>query len=155
MPGERNTDMTREPLDFWQDHSIKYLEMAFKTNRMEPLEAPDGIGRHTGDCGDTVELSLKLRDTIIVQIAFQVQGCINTVASANAVAELIEGRPIGDAWELTPEKVIEFLETLPRGHHHCAELAVGALYRALADARSNQREPWRKMYAKGASPFRP
>lgn len=147
--------MTREPLDFWQDHSIKYLEMAFKTNRMEPLEAPDGIGRHTGDCGDTVELSLKLRDTTIVQIAFQVQGCINTVASANAVAELIEGRPIGDAWELTPEKVIEFLETLPRGHHHCAELAVGALYRALADARSNQREPWRKMYAKGASPFRP
>jgi nitrogen fixation NifU-like protein len=155
MPGERNTDMTREPFDFWQDHSIKYLEMAFKTNRMEPLEAPDGIGRHTGDCGDTVELSLKLRDTTIVQIAFQVQGCINTVASANAVAELIEGRPIGDAWELTPEKVIEFLETLPRGHHHCAELAVGALYRALADARSNQREPWRKMYAKGASPFRP
>lgn len=147
--------MIREPLDFWQDHSIKYLEMAFKTNRMEPLEAPDGIGRHTGDCGDTVELSLKLRDTTIVQIAFQVQGCINTVASANAVAELIEGRPIGDAWELTPEKVIEFLETLPRGHHHCAELAVGALYRALADARSNQREPWRKMYAKGASPFRP
>ena len=155
MPGEENTDMTREPFDFWQDHSIKYLEMAFKTNRMEPLEAPDGIGRHTGDCGDTVELSLKLRDTTIVQIAFQVQGCINTVASANAVAELIEGRPIGDAWELTPEKVIEFLETLPRGHHHCAELAVGALYRALADARSKQREPWRKMYAKSASPFRP
>jgi nitrogen fixation protein NifU and related proteins len=45
--------------------------------------------------------------------------------------------------------VIEFLETLPRGHHHCAELAVGALYRALADLRGKQREPWRKLYAKG------
>jgi nitrogen fixation NifU-like protein len=147
--------MTREPFDFWQHHSIKYLEMAFKTERMEPIDEPDGIGRHTGDCGDMVELSLKLRGTTIVQVAFQVQGCMNTVASANAVAELVEGRPIGDAWDLTPEKVIEFLETLPRSHHHCAELAVGALYRALADARSKQREPWRKMYAKSASPFRP
>ncbi len=73
---------------------------------------------------------------------------MNTVASANAVAELIEGKPIEDAWELTPERVIDFLETLPKGHHHCAELAVGALYRALADARSKQREPWRKMYRK-------
>jgi nitrogen fixation NifU-like protein len=50
--------------------------------------------------------------------------------------------------------VIEFLETLPKGHHHCAELAVGALYRALADARGKQQQPWRKMYDKGGVPFR-
>jgi nitrogen fixation NifU-like protein len=147
--------MSQKPFDFFQDHSLKFLEMALKTDRLEPLADPDGIGRHTGDCGDTVEMFLKLQGEIIVQVAFQVQGCLNTVASANAVAELIEGRPIADAWELTPEKVIEFLETLPRGHHHCAELAVGALYRALADARSKQQQPWRKMYAKGGSPFRP
>jgi nitrogen fixation NifU-like protein len=147
--------MAKETSDFWQDHSIKYLEMAFKTDRMEPLEEPDGIGRHTGDCGDTVEIFLKLRGNTIVQVAFRVQGCRNTIASANAVAELIEGRPIGEAWDVTPERVIEFLETLPGSHFHCAELAVGALYRALADARSNQREPWRKMYSKGSSPLRP
>ena len=144
--------MTREQFDFWQDHSVKYLEMALKSDRMEPLEDPDGEGRHTGDCGDTVAISLKLQGEVIGQMAFQVQGCMNTVASANAVAELVEGRPLADAWELTPERVIDFLETLPKGHHHCAELAVGALYRALADARSKQREPWKKMYRKsGAS----
>jgi nitrogen fixation NifU-like protein len=120
--------------------------MALKTDRMEQLADPDGIGRHTGDCGDTVEMFLKLQGDTIAQVAFQVQGCMNTVASSNAVAELIEGKRIGDAWELTPEKVIEFLETLPKGHHHCAELAVGALYRALADARSKQQHPWKKMY---------
>jgi nitrogen fixation NifU-like protein len=140
--------MTKEQFDFWQDHSVKYLEMALKSDRMEPLENPDGEGRHTGDCGDTVAISLKLQGEVIGQVAFQVHGCMNTVASANAVAELIEGRPLADAWELTPERVIDFLETLPKGHHHCAELAVGALYRALADARSKQREPWRKMYGK-------
>jgi nitrogen fixation NifU-like protein len=145
--------MTDEKFDFWQDHSIKYLEMALKSDRMEPLENPDGEGRHTGDCGDTVAMFLKLRGKTIAQVAFQVQGCMNTVASANAVAELIEGKPIEEAWELTPEKVIAYLETLPKGHHHCAELAVGALYRALADVRSKQRDPWKKMYSKGGSPL--
>jgi nitrogen fixation NifU-like protein len=140
--------MNTKPFDFWQDHSERYLEMAFRTDRMEPLEAPDGLGRHTGECGDTVTLALKLRGEMIAQVAFQVEGCRNTVASANAVAEMTEGRPLADAWEITPERVIEYLETLPADHHHCAELAVGALYRALADARSAQREPWRKMYRK-------
>jgi nitrogen fixation NifU-like protein len=141
--------MTQKPFDFFQDHSLKFLEMAFKTDRLEPLADPDGIGRHTGDCGDTVEIFLKLRGATIAQVAFQVRGCMNTVASANAAAELIEGQSIDAAWELTPERVIEFLETLPKDHHHCAELAVGALHRALADARSKQQQPWRKMYTKG------
>jgi nitrogen fixation protein NifU and related proteins len=148
MGSQDRTGMTNESFDFWQDHSLKYLEMALKSDRMEPLDDPDGEGRHTGDCGDTVAMFLKLRDSTIAQVAFQVRGCMNTVASANAVAELIEGRPIGEAWELTPERVIEFLETLPKAHHHCAELAVGALYRALADVRSKQREPWKKKYQK-------
>jgi nitrogen fixation NifU-like protein len=141
--------MIKDPFDFWQNHSIKYLEMAFKTDRLEPLEEPNAEGRHTGDCGDTVKMVLKLQGNIIAQVAFQVQGCMNTVASANAVAELIEGKSVDAAWELTPEKVIDFLETLPKGHHHCAELAVGALYRALADARSKQK-PWKKMYLKSS-----
>lgn len=70
--------MTEEQFDFWQDHSIKYLEMAFKTDRMEPLEHPDGEGRHTGVCGDTVAMSLKLRGEMVEQVAFEVQGCMNT-----------------------------------------------------------------------------
>jgi nitrogen fixation protein NifU and related proteins len=147
--------MTKEPFDFWQDHSIKFLEMAFKSDRMEPPADPDGEGRHTGACGDTVAIFLKLQGTTIRQMTFQVQGCMNTVACANAVAELIEGKPIDEAWELTPKRIMNFLETLPDSHHHCAELAVGALYRALADVRSNQREPWKKKYQKSSSPFRP
>jgi nitrogen fixation NifU-like protein len=147
--------MTKEQFDFWQDHSVKYLEMAFKSDRMEPLADSDGEGRHTGDCGDTVAIFLKLRGQTIAQVAFQVQGCMNTVASANAVAELIEGKSLSEAWELTPERVIDFLETLPKAHHHCAELAVGALYRALADVRSTEQQPWRKMYRRGGAPFQP
>jgi nitrogen fixation NifU-like protein len=140
--------MAEKPFDFLQDHSTAFLEMAFATDRMEPLESPDGEARHTGDCGDTVTMSLKLGGGVIARVAFQVQGCLNTVASANAVAELVEGRSPAEAWEVTPERVIDFLQTLPPGHHHCAELAVGALHRALADMRSKQRDPWKKLYGR-------
>ena len=138
-----------KPFDFWQDHSAVFLEMAFKSDRMEKMAHPDGEAIHTGECGDTVTIGLKLDGRVIARVAFQVQGCLHTVASANAVAELIEGRPPADAWDITPERVIEFLHTLPKNHHHCAELAVGALHRALADLRTKQRDPWRKMYARG------
>ena len=140
--------MTEKPFDFLQDHSAAFLEMAFATDRMEPLESPDGEARHTGDCGDTVTMSLKLGGGVIARVAFQVKGCLNTVASANAVAELVEGRSPAEAWEVTPERVIDFLQTLPPGHHHCAELAVGALHRALADMRGKQRDPWKKLYGR-------
>lgn len=144
--------MTEKKFDFWQDHSIHYLEMALKSDRLEPLENPDGEGRHTGECGDTVAMFLKLRGATIAQVGIQIQGCMNTFASANAVAELIEGRSIEEAWNVTPDQVAEFLKTLPKDHYHCAELAVGALYRALADVRSKQREPWKKIYSNGGSP---
>jgi len=62
-----------------------------------------------------------------------VQGCRNTVACSNTVADFAEGQSSEEAWDITPEQVIEFLETLPRDHYHCAELCVGAFYLALVD----------------------
>lgn len=88
-----------KPFDFLQDHSAVFLEMAFKSDRMEKLQHPDGEAGHTGDCGDTVSMALKLAGGVIARVAFHVQGCLNTVASANAVAELVEGKPPADAWE--------------------------------------------------------
>ncbi|MEW6258570.1 MAG: iron-sulfur cluster assembly scaffold protein [Thermodesulfobacteriota bacterium] len=132
--------------DFWQSHSLKFLEMAFRTDKMETMAKPDGFGRKTGDCGDTVEIYLKLNDERIETASYGLRGCLNTAACANAVIEMIEGRTIDEAWEIGPEAVAEYLETLPPDHFHCAELVVGALYLALADCREKQRNPWKKLY---------
>jgi nitrogen fixation NifU-like protein len=64
------------------------------------------------------------------------------------VAELIEDQDVASAWELTPEDVIEYLETLPSENYHCAELAVGALYLALRNFQENQRASWKKVYSR-------
>ena len=127
--------MAEENMNFWQDHSLRFLEMAFCADRRERLEHPDGYGKRTGGCGDTVEMFLSLLQGRIQSICFMTDGCSNTNACANTVARMAETRTLDEAWEITPEQVISYLETLPLEKTHCAELAVGALYLALADAR--------------------
>ncbi|KPJ78772.1 MAG: nitrogen fixation protein NifU [Deltaproteobacteria bacterium SG8_13] len=138
--------MTEKTSDFWQDHSERYLEMAFRADRRGSIAHPDGYGKHTGECGDTVEIFLSVRDNRIESVMFQMNGCLNTSACANAVAQLAEGCVVAEAWEIRPETVIETLQTLPSDHYHCAELVVGAFYRALADHNELQRRPWKKNY---------
>ena len=114
--------------DFWQAHSLRFLEMAFRTDKRERIARPDGYGRRTGDCGDTVEIFLEIRGGRITLAAYDIDGCLHTNACANIVVEMIEGRTVEQAWEVSPETVAAALETLPESHFHCAELAVGALY---------------------------
>jgi nitrogen fixation protein NifU and related proteins len=130
--------MTDEPVDFWQHHSVSYLEMALASDRHEKIENPDGYGKKTGECGDSVEFFLAIEQKRVASVSFSTDGCLNTNACANTVAHLCEGKTLDEAWELTPEAIVEFLQTLPAHETHCAELAVGAFYLALADFKRNR-----------------
>ena len=141
------TDTADRQFDFWQHHSLHYLEMAFRSDRQENIANPDGYGKRTGECGDTVEMFLTIRKERIQSVAFLVDGCLNTNACANTVAHLAEDKSINKAWTITPEKVVAFLETLPEENIHCAELAVGAFYLALSNYQELKRNPWKKVYS--------
>jgi nitrogen fixation NifU-like protein len=130
----------------FQDHSKKFQEMVSRVERYGELEKPDGYGKRIGDCGDTIEIFLSIQAGQIRMITFRVEGCANTVACGNTVSYLMEGRPLTDGWQLTPENVSDFLETLSADHFHCAELAVGAFYKALTDYNRRQKELWKKDY---------
>jgi nitrogen fixation NifU-like protein len=134
------------PKDFWESHSLKFLEMAFRTDRQECLSHADGRGGKTGDCGDSVEFFILLDGDRIKTLAYTLNGCINTNACANAIIELIEGKTIEKAWELQPQDVADYLESLPNDHFHCAELTIGALYLTLSNASETKRSPWKKLY---------
>ena len=138
--------MAENNFDFFQDHSLQYLEMALRSDRRAQLKNPDGYGKRTGVCGDTVEFYLQVRQDTIQYLSFLTNGCINTTACCNAVAQLVEGEPVEEAWSITPEDVITYLETLPADHVHCAELSVGALYLALSNYQELNRAPWKKLY---------
>ncbi len=124
--------------DFWQDHSETFLIMAYLYDRRKAIKQPDGYGKKTGDCGDTITIYLAIDNGVISQVNFELEGCINTNACCNSLAVLVEGKRVEDSWDLSPNDIIGFLKTLPLDHHHCAELTVGTLYLALADFNEGQ-----------------
>jgi len=138
--------MTEDHDDKLEEHSLKFLEMAFRTDNHGIIKHPDGYGKKTGECGDTIEMFLYINEGLIKEITFRAWGCMNTNACSNAIVTLAKGKPPEQAWEITPEIISEFLESLPPDHFHCAELAAGTFYLALIDYQKISRNPWKKSY---------
>jgi len=107
--------MENKDFDFFQDHSAQYIEMALRTDKKEIIGKPDGYGKRTGQCGDTIEFFLTICKGIIQSISFDTDGCMNTTACANTVIHMAEGESVENAWGITSEKIIDYLETLPEG----------------------------------------
>jgi nitrogen fixation NifU-like protein len=140
--------MNQQEAKLYGELSAHYVEMATRMDKRLIIKDPDGYGKRTGECGDTVEMFLIVRKNSIHSVSFITDGCINTHACANCVAFLAEGKSIAEAWEITPEDVIDFLETLPEENFHCAELAVGAFYLALVNFQEFKHAPWKRLYGK-------
>ncbi|MFZ2447049.1 MAG: iron-sulfur cluster assembly scaffold protein [Syntrophobacteraceae bacterium] len=140
--------MDETVIEFFRHHSTHFLEMALKNDKLERIIHPDGYGKHSRSCGDTLEIFLTARNGGIHSASFYTEGCIFTVACANTMIGMIEGKPVQDAWSITPQHLVDYLETLPEKEHHCAELAVNALRAALLDLKETERQPWVKFYRK-------
>ncbi len=125
--------MEERESDCLQEHTMQFLEMAFRSDRRKVIQNPDGYGKNKGSCGDTIEIFLTVRGGRIESVYYETDGCLNTNACCNTLAEMSEGKSLEDAWEIYPDTLIEYLQTLPPENHHCAELALGAFYLALAD----------------------
>lgn len=138
--------MSEETKDFLQSHSIKFLEMAFRTDKCEIMASPDGYGKKSRDCGDFIEIYLKANGNILSHVSYYSNGCMNALSCANAVVFLSEGKPLSHAWKITPDHVANYLETLPEHDFHCAEMAVDALKQALLNLNELRVSPWKKVY---------
>ena len=142
--------MSKPEVLSYAEHSPHFQEMVSRLDRYGGLEKPDGYGIRKGVCGDTIEIFLVVKRKHIDLITFRVDGCAHTVACGNTVTILTEGKSLDEAWNIEVVDVINYLESLPPDHHHCAELAVGAFYNALTDYNRREREAWKQSY-----PLRP
>ncbi len=125
-----------KPLDFWNDHSIEFLEMALKRDYQERVTQCDGFGKKTRSCGDTVEFYLMVSDKKVNAISYDVQGCLFSHACANALIHLTLNKTITEAKQLSPKDIITFLKTLPKAEEHCAEHAIATFLLAINDYES-------------------
>jgi nitrogen fixation NifU-like protein len=98
------------------------------------LANPDGTARLTGICEDTVSIQLCLHGMLVDEIGFQTDGCGFTRACASVATEMVRGRNVGHALELSGQQIGNALGGLPPDHVHCADLAANAVKAAAADA---------------------
>lgn len=99
------------------------------------MENPDGVGQvGNPTCGDIMKIYLKINDDeIIDDIKFETFGCGSAIASSSIATELVKGKSIHEAVELTNKAVVEALGGLPPVKIHCSVLAEQAVKSALYD----------------------
>jgi nitrogen fixation NifU-like protein len=111
-----------------------------------PMERPDGHAREIGECGDVLEIFLRVREGRIEDASFMTDGCMTTLAVGSAAVELALGRHATEAARIGAGDILDALGGLPADHEHCAELAARTLRAAIADYRQGLRDPWKKIY---------
>ncbi len=115
-------------------YSEKVMEHFKNPRNVGDMESPDGIG-HVGNpaCGDIMELYLKINDSTIVDAKFKTFGCGAAIATSSMVTEMVKGKSINEALEISNRAVAEALGGLPPIKMHCSVLAEEALKSAIDD----------------------
>lgn len=117
-------------------YSDKVMDHFMNPRNVGDIEAADGVGQvGNAKCGDIMKIYLKIEDGIIKDAKFKTFGCGAAVATSSMATELIIGKTIEEAEQITNKAVMEALDGLPPAKVHCSVLAEEAIAAALADYR--------------------
>ena len=115
-------------------YSEKVMDHFMNPRNVGHIENADGIGEiGNAKCGDIVKIYLKIENEIIVDAKFETFGCGSAIASSSMATEMIIGKSIHEALELSNKAVVEALDGLPAHKVHCSVLAEEAIKNALKD----------------------
>ena len=115
-------------------YSEKVLDHFTNPRNVGEIADANGVGEvGNAKCGDIMKIYLKIDDDKISDVKFETFGCGSAIASSSMATELIKGKPLSQALELTNKAVAEALDGLPAYKMHCSVLAEEAIKAALAD----------------------
>ncbi len=98
------------------------------------IAAADGVGEvGNAVCGDIMKIFLKVKDGRIADIKFKTFGCGAAIATSSMVTEIVKGKTIEEALQVTNQAVANALDGLPPQKMHCSNLAADALHKAIED----------------------
>ncbi len=122
------------------EYSDKVLEHFRNPRNVGVIEDADGVGKVTSPvCGDIMELYIKVKDNRIVDVKFQTFGCAAAIASSSVLTELIKGKTIDEALNLTNDRIVKALDGLPDEKIHCSVLAEDGVKNAIEDYKLRQK----------------
>lgn len=113
-------------------NSEKVMEHFRNPKNVGIIENADGIGEvGNAKCGDIMKIYLKIDNETISDVKFETFGCGSAIASSSMATEMIKGKSIKEALELTNKAVAEALDGLPAHKLHCSVLAEEAVKAAI------------------------
>ena len=115
-------------------YSEKVMDHFSNPRNVGEIENADGVGEvGNAKCGDIMRMYLKIDNNTITDVKFKTFGCGAAVATSSMATELIKGKSLDEALQLTNKAVIEALDGLPAVKVHCSVLAEEAVKAAIKD----------------------
>lgn len=120
-------------------YSEKVMDHFRNPRNVGEIDNANGVGEvGNAKCGDIMRIYLHVEDNIIQDVSFETYGCGSAIASSSMATELIKGKTLEEAWQLTNKAVAEALDGLPPVKMHCSVLAEEAIHKAINAYRESQ-----------------
>ena len=116
-------------------YNAKVMEIFKNPKNVGTIKGANGVGKvGNAACGDIMKIYLKINDDGIIEDAkFKTFGCAAAITTTSVATEMIKGKSIDDALELSNKAVVEALDGLPTHKIHCSVLAEEAVKAAVKD----------------------
>ncbi len=123
-------------------YSEKVMDHFMSPRNVGEIENPDGIGEVGNPvCGDMMTFYIKVKDDHLEDVKFKTFGCGAAIAVSSMVSEMALGKTLDEVMKISPRKVAEELEGLPKQNLHCSNLGAQALHKAIEKYRSKKEKP--------------
>ena len=115
-------------------YSEKVMDHFRNPRNVGEIENADGVGQvGNAKCGDIMRITLKIDNGVVSDAKFTTFGCGSAIATSSMATEMIKGKPVEEALELSNQAVVEALDGLPTHKIHCSVLAEEAVKAAVKD----------------------
>ncbi len=115
-------------------YSEKVMDHFRNPRNVGEIADADGIGEvGNAKCGDIMRMYIKVENNVITDVKFKTFGCGSAIATSSMATELVKGKSLDEALEVTNKAVVEALDGLPAYKLHCSVLAEEAIKAAIKD----------------------
>jgi len=97
------------------------------------VESPEGIAKVAGNCGDTMEIGLRVEDNVVTSAHCWTDGCAYSKLCVEAAVMLARDKTIGEVKKINMITIMDLTGELPESHLHCAQLAETTLQKSVED----------------------